>query len=62
MTNMGRLNAVLTCGLSLLIPKIKQSKWSRYALGFILLNELRGLYIVYTTGEALWTRTIHTFM
>ena len=61
MTKLGMVNTALCLGLNLAIPRLKQSKWGRYALALIVLNELRGLYVVYLTGEELWTTITLTF-
>ena len=47
-------HTVLCLGLNLAIGKIRQSRYARYVIALLILNEIRGLYVVYTAaGQAL---------
>lgn len=45
-------NTVMCLGLNKLIPKIKSSRWAKWALAIVILNEIRGLTVVYEVLKA----------
>ena len=42
---------VLSLGLNVAIGKIRHSRYARYVMALLILNEIRGLYIVYITAD-----------
>jgi hypothetical protein len=41
-------HTILCCGLNLAIGKIRQSGYARYVIALLILNEIRGAFVVYT--------------
>ena len=45
------VHTVLCLGLNLVINRVRNSRYARYVLALLILNEIRGLYVVYTTAD-----------
>lgn len=44
-------NTVLSFGLSALIEKVRSSRYAKYVVALLILNEVRGAYFVYTAAD-----------
>lgn len=38
---------ILSFGLSELIPRVRNTRWAKYVIALLVLNELRGAYFAY---------------
>lgn len=45
------IHTILCLGLNYAIPAIRMGRWAKYVLALIILNELRGLYMVYLAWD-----------
>ena len=45
------VHTVLCLGLNLAINRVRCGRYARYVLALLVLNEIRGLYVVYTTAD-----------
>ena len=45
------VHTVLCLGLNLAINRVRSSRYARYVLALLILNEIRGVYVVYTTAD-----------
>jgi hypothetical protein len=45
------VHTFLCLGLNLVIGKVRRSRYARYVIALLVLNEIRGLYVVYTAAD-----------
>ncbi|MCL6741976.1 hypothetical protein LZ518_12635 [Sphingomonas sp. RB56-2] len=47
------VHTIFCLGLNLAITRVRTSRYARYVMALLILNEIRGAYVVYTTADQL---------